>query len=217
MPGSTSGRPKLTDKQEQTIAALLICRTHEEAARTAGIATTTLQRWFKLREFQAAYREARRMVLEQTIARLIQLHKDALKALHRNVRDRDSKSSNRAADLILAHTFRALDLTAMEERIAALEEALLGGGSTAAADPEPGPAPPELPEPPKPADDPPPCMMACVACRDGWVSSPPGIEDTLTREEADGAVTLSGSWVPCPVCGTSRCGTCRTPPPSSPE
>ena len=42
----------------------------EEAARSVGVPTATLMRWQKLPEFQAAYREARRTVFGQAVARL---------------------------------------------------------------------------------------------------------------------------------------------------
>jgi len=59
-------------KQEEAIAALLTQRNVEEAARAAGIGTSTLLRWLKLPEFQKAYREARRQAFGQSIARLQQ-------------------------------------------------------------------------------------------------------------------------------------------------
>ena len=41
----------------------------EEAARSVGVPTATLMRWQKLPEFQAAYRETRRTVFGQAVAR----------------------------------------------------------------------------------------------------------------------------------------------------
>ena len=62
----------LARKQEPTIAALLTQRNLDEAAKAAGISTRTLMRWLKLPEFQAAYREARRTVYSQAVAKLQQ-------------------------------------------------------------------------------------------------------------------------------------------------
>ena len=53
--GSKFGRNK-----EQAIAALLLHRSFEEAAKAAGISTATLKRWKQLPEFKAAYLEARK-------------------------------------------------------------------------------------------------------------------------------------------------------------
>ena len=63
---------KFGRKKEQVIAALLSHRSIEEAARAAGIGVNTLLRWMKEREFQTAYREARRAAFGQSIARLQQ-------------------------------------------------------------------------------------------------------------------------------------------------
>lgn len=61
---------KFSHKMAQAVAALLTSRTAEEAARAAGVGTTTLRRWARNPEFQAAYREARSALLSQAIARL---------------------------------------------------------------------------------------------------------------------------------------------------
>jgi hypothetical protein len=47
-------------KQEEAIAALLVQRNVEEAAKSINVAPKTLIRWMKLPDFQTAYREARR-------------------------------------------------------------------------------------------------------------------------------------------------------------
>ena len=65
--GSKFGR-----KKEEAIAALLTQRNVEEAARVAGIGTQTLNRWLKMPEFQAAYREASRAAVSQSNARMQQ-------------------------------------------------------------------------------------------------------------------------------------------------
>ena len=49
---------KLGRKMDAAVAALLTQRNVEEAAQAAGIGATTLWRWLKQPEFQAAYREA---------------------------------------------------------------------------------------------------------------------------------------------------------------
>jgi|SRR5580658_6045139 hypothetical protein len=63
---------KFGRKKEQAIAALITQRTLEEAAKVAGISTSTLKRWMKLPEFKAAYHAARGEVLSQTDARIQQ-------------------------------------------------------------------------------------------------------------------------------------------------
>src|SRR5262249_37424755 len=63
---------KLGRKQEEAIAALLTQPKIDDAARNVGISARTLIRWMKLPEFQAAYREARRLTFRQSVARLQQ-------------------------------------------------------------------------------------------------------------------------------------------------
>jgi len=52
---------KFDRKKEDAIAALLNQRKVEEATKSAGIGANTFLCWLKIREFQAAYREARAM------------------------------------------------------------------------------------------------------------------------------------------------------------
>ena len=61
---------KLTRKQEALVAALLTEPTHAAAAATAGVSEATLHRWLRLPEFQAAYRRARRQLVESAVGRI---------------------------------------------------------------------------------------------------------------------------------------------------
>jgi hypothetical protein len=101
---------KLTRKQEATIAGLLSCRTIRAAARKAGIAERTLRGWLKLPAFVAAYRSARRQVLEQAIGQLQRSCDAAVKALQRNLKCGHAGTEVRAAVAILDHAFRGGEL-----------------------------------------------------------------------------------------------------------
>jgi hypothetical protein len=61
---------KLTRKQEALIAALLTEPTHRAASAKAGVGTRTLYRWLHLPAFRAAYRRARREIVESTVGRI---------------------------------------------------------------------------------------------------------------------------------------------------
>jgi hypothetical protein len=63
---------KFGRQQEHAIAALLTARNLEEAAKAAGISTSTLKRWMKLPEFKEAYRQARGELMAQNYARIQQ-------------------------------------------------------------------------------------------------------------------------------------------------
>ena len=114
---------KFTRKKEEAIAALLTQRNVEEAARAAGIGTQTLMRWLKVPEFQAAYREARRAAFSQSIARLQQASSAAATTLLKIMVDPNAPASCRirAADSVLGHAAKAIEIEDIEARVTELE------------------------------------------------------------------------------------------------
>jgi hypothetical protein len=125
-PGGIGHGAKFGRKQEEAIAALLTQRNAEEAARSIGVAPKTLLRWLQLPEFEKAYREARRAAFRQSIARLQQASSAAVTVLLRVMVDPDTPPSTkvRAADSILAHSAKAIELEDIEARVAELERAV---------------------------------------------------------------------------------------------
>jgi hypothetical protein len=117
--GSKFGRRK-----EQAIASLLTSRSMEDAAKAAGISSTTLKRWLQLPEFKAAYLEARREVVRQANARIQQCSGAAASVLVRLMADPATPASVRArtALAILECANQSLELEDIEGRIARLEE-----------------------------------------------------------------------------------------------
>ncbi len=115
----------LCRKQEEVIAALLTQRNAGEAARAAGLGTRTLLRWFKVPEFQAAYREARRQAFGQSIARLQQATSAAATTLLRAMVEPGAPASVRvrAAECVLSHATKAIEIEDIEVRVSALEAA----------------------------------------------------------------------------------------------
>ncbi len=100
---------KLTRKQEQAIGALLECSSVEEAARTAGVGYSTLKRWMRDPDFDAAYRRARKELLDVSVGRVqaaTGTAVDTLLAVARN----GAKDSDRvrAAVALLDHARRGL-------------------------------------------------------------------------------------------------------------
>ena len=116
---------KFTRKMEEAVAAMLTQRTIEEAARSVGIGTPTLIRWQKEPEFQTAYREARRAAFGQSIARLQQASSAAVSVLIKVMADPTSPPSTRvrAADSVLDHAAKAIEIEDIEVRVADLERA----------------------------------------------------------------------------------------------
>jgi hypothetical protein len=115
---------KFGRKQEAAIAALIANRNQEEAARSAGIAPSTLKRWLKLPDFRRAYREARREIVQQTNARLQQSSGAAVTVLLKLMADSATPPAVRArtAHCIVECANRSLEFEDIEQRIASLEE-----------------------------------------------------------------------------------------------
>lgn len=116
---------KFGRKQEEAIAALLTHRTIDEAARAVGVSTKTLLRWQKEPEFDAAYRAAKRAAFGQSIARLHHLSSAAVSTLGKIMLDPATPPATRvrAADSILDHTAKAIEIEEIEARVAVLEQA----------------------------------------------------------------------------------------------
>jgi len=115
----------LTRRQEAFLAALLRCPTIAHAAHTAGIAEVTAGRWLKDATFQAAYREARRQVVQQAIVQVQHATGTAVQTLLAVMQDPEATASAKvsAARTILDTAVKAVELEDLEARIAALEAA----------------------------------------------------------------------------------------------
>jgi transposase-like protein len=116
---------KFGKKQEAAIAALLTQRTIEEAAKSIGVGTSTLLRWQKLPEFANAFRAAKRAAFAQTVARLQYASSAAASVLLRVLADPATPASTkvRAAESVLSHTIKAMEVDDIEARVSELERA----------------------------------------------------------------------------------------------
>jgi hypothetical protein len=118
----TASSEKLSHKQEQAIAALLSEATITSAAEKVGVAEVTVHRWLKLPHFTAAYREARRQSVEKGIAQIQQASWAASSTLIRLLGSGSDSVRLRAAQTILEHANKGVELLDFEERLAALEQ-----------------------------------------------------------------------------------------------
>jgi hypothetical protein len=120
-----SGHGNKQDRlQEQAIAALLAEPTVEKAAKKARVAYRTLKEWLRQPEFQAAYQEARRGVLEQAVSQLLAGCTDAVCALRRNLTCGQPAPENRAAVAILEHAMKGLEALGLDQEVAELRRRL---------------------------------------------------------------------------------------------
>ena len=118
---------KIAPKQDKAIVALLSNRNIEEAAKACNIPPRTLYRWLREPAFDAAYREARRQAYGQSIARLQQGSTAAATTLLKVMVDAATPASTRvrAAESILTHAAKAIELEDIEARVAELERAAI--------------------------------------------------------------------------------------------
>ena len=116
---------KFGRKKEEAIAALLTQRNLEDAAAAVYISAKTLLRWMKEPEFDKEYRAARRAAFSQSISRLQQGATAAATTLLKTMIDPDAPASVRvrAAECVLNHGIKAIELEDIEARVSELERA----------------------------------------------------------------------------------------------
>jgi Helix-turn-helix domain len=116
---------KIGRKREDAIIALISQRSIEEAARACNTPARTLYRWLKEPEFEAAYRDARRQAYGQSISRLQQGSAAAATTLLKVMVDPTTPPSTRvrAAEAVLSHAAKAIEIEDIEVRVTELEKA----------------------------------------------------------------------------------------------
>jgi hypothetical protein len=117
---------KLTHKQDEAIIALLTHRSTEEAARAVNVGVRTLYRWVKDADFEYGLRAARRTAFSQSVARLQQMCSAAVSTLGKVMVDPATPAATkvRAADSILDHSAKAIEIEDIEVRVTELERSL---------------------------------------------------------------------------------------------
>ncbi len=89
-----------------------------------GVNDATLWRWLQLPDFQAAYRAARRQVVERAITELQAATGEAVETLKRNLHCENPAVEIRAAQIIIEQAIKGVELIELQERIERLEETL---------------------------------------------------------------------------------------------
>ena len=119
-----AGGVKLNRKQETAIAALLACKTFDEASRQCGLAPRTLRAWLAQPDFAAAYSDAQRLLLRTTVADLSAAMTEAVRTLRNNLAAARPADQIRAATAILEHAARGRELVDVVGRVEELERIL---------------------------------------------------------------------------------------------
>jgi hypothetical protein len=131
------GKHKLSRRQQLGVVALLEYPNVAEAARQSGIPLRTLRHWVAtVPAFLEAVERQRRSALRLALGRVLDLTEKAADALERSLGTvasgndpRRAGCETRAADVVLANAFKALEVFNLEERVAAIEEQLKTRGT----------------------------------------------------------------------------------------
>ena len=121
----TPGR-NLTRKQTRAVEALLLTGEVAAAAREAGVARETLQRWLKQPQFLEAVREAEAGALDDLSRMLVRLGRTAIGTLAKAMNDSTAPMATRvrAADAALGRLLQLRELATLEARVAELERSV---------------------------------------------------------------------------------------------
>ena len=114
----------LDGRQELAIAALLSETTQDAAAAKVGISVSTLRRWMQQPEFIAAYRAARRCIVEGVIASIQKSADEAVTTLRRAMTCGTPAVEVRAAQVVLDNAIKGVEVGDVIERLEELEAVL---------------------------------------------------------------------------------------------
>ena len=114
-------RKTLSTKQEKLLAHLLSERTIDSACQKANVAVTTYWRWMKDPLFLSHYRELRRGLMENAIAKIQASVFTAIETLDRNLNCENASVEIRCASIILEQSIKGIELLDLAHRIEGLE------------------------------------------------------------------------------------------------
>lgn len=116
----------LTAKQTRALLALLEHPTLRDAAKAIKVSETTLWRWTQEPEFKAAYMNARREAVKQSIAHLQSATGEAVTCLRDVMKSSTASDSAKvsAARAVLELSLRAVEIEDLAERVKQLEALL---------------------------------------------------------------------------------------------
>jgi hypothetical protein len=115
---------KMTRKRSEAISALLSQRTVAAAAAKIGVSESSLLRWMREPAFRAAYRRARRAIVDAAIGQVQTATAEAVEALRRNLNCGTPGVEVRAAQVLLDSAFRGVELGDLAEQVEQLESVL---------------------------------------------------------------------------------------------
>lgn len=113
---------KISD--DKILTALLTHGSPSAAARECGIAVGTVLKRLRTPDFAARYTEAREAVLQSTVSSMTSALSSAVAVLKAVIEDNGISASVRiqAADSLLRHCLRYVEVCELEKRVAKLEK-----------------------------------------------------------------------------------------------
>ncbi len=116
----------LTAKQRRFLELLLLGKSVTKASREAGIGRRTAYRWLRQPAFRETLQEQEAALLAESTRRLLALQERAINEFSRLLDDPLTPAAVRLATAraILEGMLKFYDVTRLEERITALEEAV---------------------------------------------------------------------------------------------
>lgn len=121
---------KLPKQKHEAVVALLEHPTVKEAAQAVGIGEATLFRWLQVPDFQDAYRECKRQIVNHAISRLQQATAEAVETLREVMKDKEKPPSPRvsAAKAVLEIAVKAVETEDILSRLEVLERIAFQAG-----------------------------------------------------------------------------------------
>lgn len=125
IPHDSGADDGLAPAQHRAVVNLLNCKTIAKAAKKTGVAEWTIRRWLrKDAKFLAAYRAARREVVEAAVGRLQKATAAAVATLERNLNCGRPGDEIRASATILEFAIRGGELADLREQLNEAQQAL---------------------------------------------------------------------------------------------
>lgn len=112
---------KLSPRQLQVLPYLISCSTYEEAARQSNISSKQIYEWLKEPVFEKELNRQRNEVFTNAIRSLKIASQKAVSTLVDCLNDSNAKNKISAADKILSHALRGIELFELEERLSKAE------------------------------------------------------------------------------------------------
>jgi hypothetical protein len=123
-PGSRNANPKPSGRKNEDAftLALAVGFSVPKAAERAGISTTAAYARMNDPAFREQVRRARDDILAQAVGKLADAACEAVDTLRQQLADEDRGLAQRAANMLLTHMMRGVELLDLSSRVAALED-----------------------------------------------------------------------------------------------